>query len=143
MHRRPRYRGVLTFILVLAITVIAVPGFAGAPPTENKPLVLVVYADWCPLCQKLKPALALINEKYSGRIRFVRLDVTSEETTAKSKQRAQSLGLEQFFDKYHDTTSLVIIQDASGHEVFRALHDYDFQHYAKVLDQLLRTEQAK
>ncbi|HXB21768.1 MAG TPA: thioredoxin domain-containing protein [Candidatus Solibacter sp.] len=106
-------------------------------------MVLVVYADWCPLCQKLKPALALINEKYSGRIRFVRLDVTSEETTAKSKQRAQSLGLEQFFDKYHDTTSLVIIQDASGHEVFRALHDYDFQHYAKVLDQLLRTEQAK
>lgn len=142
MYRRLKYKSARN-VLMLAFTLFTVMGLGAQQPTENKPLVLVVYADWCPLCQKLKPVLALINEKYSGRIRFVRLDVTTEETTAKSKQRAQSLGLEKFFDKYHETTSMVMIQDASGHEVFKAWHDYDFQHYAKVLDQLLRTEAVR
>ncbi len=136
-------RHVRNIILLLASAVFSVLAFSGSPSTENKPLVVVVYADWCPLCQKLKPALALINEKYAGKIRFVRLDVTSEETTAKSKQQAQSLGLEQFFEKNHERTSLVVIQDPSGHEVFRAVHDYDFKHYATVLDQQLRAAQGK
>src|ERR1700694_738336 len=105
MHRRPRLKGARNIILILACAFFSAPGFSQQQPTENKPLVLVVYADWCPLCQKLKPALALINEKYSGKIRFVRLDVTSEETTAKSKLLALSLGLEQFFDKNRDKTS--------------------------------------
>jgi thiol-disulfide isomerase/thioredoxin len=130
-------------ILLMAATVFSVSSLGGSQPTENKPLVLVVYADWCPLCQKLKPTLALINEKYSGRIRFVRLDVTSEETTAKSKLQARSLGLEQFFEKNRDRTSLVVIQDPAGHEVFRAVHDYDFEHYSTVLDQQLRAAQGK
>jgi thiol-disulfide isomerase/thioredoxin len=116
--------------------VFSAPGF-GSLQEKQKPLVLAVYADWCPLCQKLKPALALINEKYKGRIRFVRLDVTSEATMARSRREARSLGLGPFFDKYHETTSLVVIQDPAGHEIFRAFHDYDFQHYANVLDRQL------
>ena len=143
MYKRSGYRQARNIILLLALAVFSVPTFSGSPSTENKPLVVVVYADWCPLCQKLKPALALINEKYSGKIRFVRLDVTSKETTAKSKLEARSLGLEQFFEKNRDRTSLVVIQDPAGHEVFRAVHDYDFEHYATVLDQQLRAAQDK
>jgi thiol-disulfide isomerase/thioredoxin len=104
---------------------------------ENKPLVVVIYADWCPLCQSLKPTLLKINEEYKGRIRFVRLDVTDSATTAKSKTLARSFGLEQFFKENLAITSLVIIQNPAGHEVFRAVHDNDFEHYAKVLDQQL------
>jgi thiol-disulfide isomerase/thioredoxin len=127
---------VRSILCLLAVLVFSAPSF-GSPQAIQKPLVLVVYADWCPLCQKLKPALALINEKYKGRIRFVRLDVTTEATTERSRREARSLGLERFFDKYHETTSLVVIQDPAGHEIFRAFHDYDFQHYATVLDQQL------
>lgn len=125
-------------IILAAVTLFSVAGFGGSPTPENKPRVVVVYADWCPLCQKLKPALALINEKYAGKIRFVRLDVTDEKTTAASMEQAKSLGLQEFFQKNRERTSLVVIQDASGHEVFRAVHDYEFQHYATVLDQQLR-----
>ncbi len=128
-------------LLVLAIVVLTFshPGF-GATPVEAMPRVLVVYADWCPFCQKLKPTLALINEKYHGRIRFIRFDLTSEETTARSKEQAQKLGLGEFLDKNQETTSLVVIQDPSGREVFRAVHDYDPQHYETVLDQQLHVE---
>ncbi|HLZ00014.1 MAG TPA: thioredoxin domain-containing protein [Candidatus Angelobacter sp.] len=123
----------------ICVLILSVLAFAGGPQrVENKPLVAVIYADWCPLCQKLKPTLVLINDRYQGKIRFVLFDVTSEETMEKSRQQARSLGVEQFFDKNKETTSLVIIQDPSGREVFRAFHDYDFQHYAAVLDQQIR-----
>src|SRR5215467_2913318 len=112
-----------------------------AQTRKAEPLVAVVYADWCPLCQKLKPVLARINERYKGKIRFVRLDVTSEQTAATAKLEAHNAGLESFFDENKERTSLVIIQDTSRHEIFRAYHEYDFQHYAKVLDQLLGAAQ--
>jgi thiol-disulfide isomerase/thioredoxin len=143
MNRRLSYRTARNIIRLVAATIFSASSFCGSLPTENKPLVVVVYADWCPLCQKLKPVLARINEKYSGKIHFVRLDVTSKETTAKSRLQAQSLGLEQFFEQSRDKTSLVVIQDPAGHEVFRAVHDYDFQHYATVLDQQLRAAPGK
>src|SRR5215467_14703553 len=124
------------------VTLVVVWQCSALPQThETRPQVAVVYADWCPLCQKLKPVLARINERYSKKIRFVRLDVTSEETAASAKVEAHNAGLESFFDENKERTSLVIIQDTSGHEIFRAYHDYDFQHYAKVLDQLLGAAQ--
>ena len=106
---------------------------------ETKPLVAVIYAEWCPMCQQLKPVLALINERYNGKIRFIRLDMTSETTAAEAKRKAYNAGLKSFFNENKEKTSLVIIKDTSGHEIFRAYHDYDFEHYAKVLDQQLRT----
>src|SRR5215467_6721365 len=112
-----------------------------AQTRKAEPLVAVVYADWCPLCQKLKPVLARINERYNGKIRFVRLDMTSEKTAAAAKIEAHKAGLESFLDENKERTSLVIIQDPGGHEIFRAYHDYDFQHYASILDELLRTAQ--
>lgn len=119
---------------LLAVMAFLAPSRINSQPQEKKPMVVVVYADWCPLCQRLKPVLALINDNYKDKIQFVRLDLTTEATTAKSRTLARSLGLESFFDKNQGTTSLVVIKDASGHEVFRAVHDYEFQHYAAVLD---------
>lgn len=123
-------------ICVLILSALALTG--DPQRVEKKPLVAVIYADWCPLCQKLKPTLVLINDKYQGKIRFVLFDVTSEETMEKSRQRARSLGLEQFFDKNRETPPLVVIQDPAGRELFRAYHDYDFQHYAAVLDRQIQ-----
>jgi thiol-disulfide isomerase/thioredoxin len=111
---------------------------AAAIPLEKRPFVLVVYADWCPYCQDLKPVLALLNDKYRGRIRFVRYDITSDETSAKSKEMAAKLGLTKFFDGNEEKTSLVMILDSSRHEVFRATSDDDAKHYEAVLDQQLQ-----
>lgn len=132
-----------TLFCLLAITILCAPILHAVQQEDKKPVVAVIYADWCPLCQKLKPVLARINERYQGEIHFVVLDVTSEKTSAASKQEARRFGLESFFDQYHDRTSVVIIQDAGGREIFRAAHDYNFQHYAAVLDQQLRAGAVK
>jgi thiol-disulfide isomerase/thioredoxin len=121
------------FLLALTLTCFSA---AVAQERQKRPLVLVVYADWCPYCQNLKPVLVLMNDRYRGKIRYVVLDVTSEATTAKAKEQARSLGVEKFFDRNFATTSLVVIKDPAGREVFRAVHDYDFKHYEAALDQL-------
>lgn len=128
-------------LVLFAATIVSLPGLGGVEREQSKPLVVVIYADWCPYCQQLKPVLALINEKYKNRINFVRLDLTSEATAAASRQQARKIGLEEFFDKNQERTSLVLIQDAAGHEIFSAIHDYDFQHYAAILDKQLNAQQ--
>jgi thiol-disulfide isomerase/thioredoxin len=128
-----------SFFLLLLFTISAL--WAQPPRAvqarDNKPVLAVVYADWCPYCQKLKPVLVLLNDKYKGKIHFLHLDVTSPEKAAASRMEAVQFGLGAFFDKHRNETSLIMIQDAAGHEVFSAVHDYDFQHYANVLDQQL------
>ena len=127
----------LSAFLLLVVLAVAGPGIHAAPPADKRPYVLVVYADWCPSCQQLKPTLALLNEKYSGKIRFVRFDITSERTAAKSQEQAAKLGLADFYEKNHDRTSVVIILDASRREVFRTVNDYDPMHYETVLNEQL------
>lgn len=115
-------------------------GIHAAPPADKRPYVLVVYADWCPSCQNLKPILAQLNEKYRGRIRFVRFDITTESTAAKSQEQAEKLGLADFYERNHERTSVVIILDSSRREVFRTANDYEPEHYETALDKQLRAE---
>ncbi|MGC0772673.1 MAG: thioredoxin domain-containing protein [Candidatus Acidiferrum sp.] len=128
---------------VLGLFALLVASLGAVPRMDKRPLVLVVYADWCPSCQHLKPVLALINEKYHDKIRFVRFDITSEETLAKSQQRVEKLGLAKFFEKNHDQTSLVVILDAAHREVFRTVNDYNPEHYEAALDQQLQAADAR
>ena len=126
-----------SILALLVLVVFCVQSFGAALPVDKRPFVLVVYADWCPSCQRLKPTLAAINEKYRDRIRFVRFDITTERTAERSKEQAEKLGLADFYEKNHDRTSLVIIMDSSRREVFRTVNDYDPGHYETVLDQQL------
>jgi thiol-disulfide isomerase/thioredoxin len=128
------FRTTLVTLLMLAL---AIPASFAAPPPDARPYVLVVYADWCPSCQQLKPALARLNEEYRDKIRFVRFDITTEETAAKSKAKAEKLGLSGYYEKNHERTSVVIILDSSRHEVFRTVNDYAVEHYETVLNQQL------
>jgi thiol-disulfide isomerase/thioredoxin len=111
-----------------------------AAEKEKKPTMLVVYADWCPVCQKLTPVLSAVADKYKGKIRFVRYDITSRSTEAESKDQVQLLGLDEFFAKNREATSLVVILNSAGHEEFRGRGDYEPKHYEAVLDRLLQAE---
>jgi thiol-disulfide isomerase/thioredoxin len=131
-------RKTLKNILALAVVIaFSAGGLSAAPAVDRRPFVLVVYADWCPSCQRLKPTLALLNDKYRGKIRFVRFDITSEQTAERSKEQAEKLGFGDFYEKNHDRTSLVIILDSAHREVFRTVNDYEPEHYETVLDQQL------
>jgi thiol-disulfide isomerase/thioredoxin len=132
----------LSIVVVTLATLSVCVAFAAQKttviPVEKRPYVLVVYADWCPNCQQLKPTLALINEKYRDRIRFVRYDITSDESIAMSQEKVGKLGLSKFFENNHEQTALVVIMDSARHEIFRALNDYDPSHYESILDQQLQ-----
>ena len=121
----------------LVLTFCLVQSFSAATPADKKPFVVVVYADWCPTCQELKPTLLHINQKYQNRIHFVRYDITSEESAERSNQTMAQMGLADFFDKYERKTSLVVILDSSKREVLRTYNDFNREHYEKALDQLL------
>jgi thiol-disulfide isomerase/thioredoxin len=132
--------GVLRFALAAILSFfVVVAGFA-TPVADKKPFFIVVYADWCPSCQRLKPTLALINEKYRNEIRFVRFDITSENTTAKSEEMAKNLGLGDYFKRNHDRTSVVIILDSSRKEVFRTVNEFDPECYTSVLDKFVTNQ---
>ena len=90
------------------------------------------------MCQKLKPLLSAIADKYRGRVQFVRYDITSNRTEAESKAQAQKLGFAEFFAKNRETTSLVVILDPERHEQLRVHSDYVAGHYEAVLDRLLQ-----
>jgi thiol-disulfide isomerase/thioredoxin len=111
-------------VFLLALAACCVVSLRPAAPLEKKPAVPVMYVEWCPSCQQRKPILAFINEKYRSMIRFVRFDITSEESSAKSKEQAEKLRFADFFEKNQDRTSLVAIRDPARRVVFRTTNDY-------------------
>jgi hypothetical protein len=115
-------------VLALLLAFSTQAGYAGSV-ADKRPYVLVVYADWCPSCQQLKPTLAFLNEKYTER------------SAARSKEMASKMGLADFYDKNHERTSVVIILDSSRHEVFHTVNDFPPDHYVAALDQQLSAEQ--
>jgi thiol-disulfide isomerase/thioredoxin len=131
-------RALRSWFMQATILACAALSLGSAPLPDKRPFFLVVYADWCPYCQQLKPTLALLNEKYKGKIHFVRFDITSETTAAKSQENAQKLGLADFYEKNHERTGVVIILDSSRREVFRTVNDYDPTHYETIIDTQLR-----
>ncbi len=46
---------------------------------QNKPVVLLFYADWCGACKALKPHLTTIAERYKKQARFLKINADNEE----------------------------------------------------------------
>lgn len=80
-----------------------------AAVTKTKPRVVIIRADWCTACQQLEPTMMGLMQEYGGKLDFVLLDVTNDETTARAAEKAKSLGLSSFFEANKKMTSTVAI----------------------------------
>ena len=51
----------------------------------RQPVVLEFWATWCPLCRKLEPSLQAARETYAGKVTFVSVGVSANQTPEKQK----------------------------------------------------------
>jgi thiol-disulfide isomerase/thioredoxin len=106
-----------------------------AAELQGKPVVVDIYASWCPSCKNIAPTISALKKEYSSKANFVVFDVSDQATTAKSLARAKELGLEEFFTKNKSNTSLVAIMDPSDSSILlEKQNTADAATYKAILD---------
>ena len=95
------------------------------------PVVLEFWALWCGNCKELEPQLKQLTAKYAGKVTFVSVAVSVNESPDRVKRYAEKYGLTQqlLFDAdgaatdayFAPATSYVVVVDRSGKIVYTGL----------------------
>jgi thiol-disulfide isomerase/thioredoxin len=109
-----------------------------AASLQGKPVIVDIFADWCPACKNIAPALADLKKTYGDKATFVVLDVSDAAKVKASAAKAKELGLSAFFTANKAQTGRVsIIDPATG----KSLSDYNNEPntaaYSNVLDKAI------
>ena len=141
---------VATSVVVLLMAVAAVMYVRNATPivpevssaeagNRNKPYVVKLHAQWCPICMMTKPVWSQIVERYSGRANLVVFDFTNQATTDISRAEATRLGLEKFFDENAGWTGTIAVLDERTKDATASIHGIrGFDEYRAAIDASLR-----
>jgi thiol-disulfide isomerase/thioredoxin len=118
---------------------IAQTGGALSQKLQGKPVVVEIYASWCPACKNVAPTVSQLKKQYAGKANFIVLDVSDKGSTSRSKNVAQQAGLGQFFAQNITQTGLVaIIDPATGSILAQHRNNPDKSDYTSVLDAAIR-----
>jgi thiol-disulfide isomerase/thioredoxin len=105
---------------------------------QGKPVVVDVFATWCPACKNIAPTLSQLEQQYDGKVTFVVLDVSDQSTTAKAEAKAKELGLSKFLAANKTQTgSLTIVDPATGKILAQYRNNPNKEDYTKILDAAL------
>ena len=95
------------------------------------PVVMEFWATWCPNCKELEPALLAAQKKYAGKVQFVGIAVSVNESPELVRAYVQKHGLAgvQFYDRKgtaidaYDApaTSYVVVIGKTGKVVYTGL----------------------
>jgi thiol-disulfide isomerase/thioredoxin len=114
-------------------------GGALAKKLQGKPVVVDIYASWCPACKNIAPTMAQLKRDYAGKATFVVFDVSDQGKTAKSKALAKQLGLSKFLaDNISQTGMVTIVDPANGNILTQHRNNANKSDYASVLDAAIR-----
>jgi thiol-disulfide isomerase/thioredoxin len=109
-----------------------------AKELQGKPVVVDVFASWCPGCQNIAPTLSQLKQEYSDKVNFVVLDVTDQAKLQETAANAKKLGLGQFLETTKSQTSTVAIVDpATGNILAMFKNNPNKADYTKILDAAL------
>ena len=109
-----------------------------AAELQGKPVVVDVYASWCPVCKNVAPTLEKLKKEYAGKANFVVLDVSDKTTTAKAKARAKETGLDKFLSLNISQTGLIAVFDpATGKTLVEERGETEIATYKKPLDDFI------
>ena len=92
------------------------------------PMVLEFWATWCPVCKELAPAMEELTKKYTGKVTFVNVAVSVNQSPALVQRfvTAHRMGGVHYFDTKGDATgeydvpatSYVVVIDKAGKVVY-------------------------
>ena len=119
-------------LLVLVFAFSAVSAFA-----KTKPTVVIIKAEWCSACQKVDPIMQELMKEYGGKVNFVMLDVTNDETTAQAAAKAKSMGLSRFFEANKKMTSTVAVFKGKK-QTFSTAKNYNKSAYVAAFDKAIK-----
>jgi thiol-disulfide isomerase/thioredoxin len=106
---------------------------------QGKPVVVEIYASWCPACKNVAPTVSQLKKQYAGKANFLVFDVSDQGSTARSRNAAQQAGLGQFFSQNISQTGLIaIIDPATGSILAQHRNNPDKSDYTSVLDAAIR-----
>ena len=109
-----------------------------AKKLQGKPVVVDIYASWCPGCKNIAPTLSQLKQQYGNKASFVVLDVTDAKTTKASMRMANALGLSSFFQANKSKTATVaIIDPATGKIMKQFYNNAEIIEYSGILDRAI------
>jgi len=74
--------------------------------TLNEPALVWFHADWCTICQTIKPTVRALEKQYDGKVKIVRLNVDAPEARAYvQKYRVRGTPTFVFFDRHGKVTT--------------------------------------
>ena len=95
------------------------------------PVVIEFWATWCPNCKELEPAMLAAQRKYAGKVTFVGVAVSVNQSPRAVQAYAEkhALKMTQFFDRRgkavgaYDVpaTSFVVVVNKAGKVVYTGL----------------------
>jgi thiol-disulfide isomerase/thioredoxin len=110
-------------------------GGALARQLQGKPVVVDIYASWCPACSNIAPTLSQLKKEYAGKVHFVVFDVSDKSKANQAEAKARQLGLGQFFAANKSQTGMVaIIDPATGNILAQHRNNSNKSAYASVLN---------
>ncbi|HEY7672601.1 MAG TPA: thioredoxin family protein [Gammaproteobacteria bacterium] len=128
------------FSLYLTNATPSVPAISAAEAARtDRPWVVKLHAQWCPICRLTKGVWSRIEGTYADRVRLVVFDFTDDETTAASRAEAERLGLTELFEQSGFATGPIVVLDSSTKEVLAWISgSRDFAEYGAAIDAALQ-----
>ncbi len=95
------------------------------------PVLIQFWATWCPNCKQLEPAMEAASKKYAGKIKFISVAVSVNQSVERVKLYAEKHGMpgEVYYDRKGNAadsydaaaTSYIIVLDKNGSVVYTGL----------------------
>ena len=123
--------------VMLSLALLLTFSAASSAFAKTKPTVVIIKAEWCSACQKVDPIMQELMKEYDGKVNFVMLDVTNDETTAQAAAKAKSLGLSRFFEANKKMTSTVAVFKGKK-QTFSTAKNYNKSDYVAAFDKAIK-----
>ncbi|GAB4301713.1 MAG: hypothetical protein Kow0091_00140 [Geminocystis sp.] len=106
-----------------------------AKELQGKPVVVDIYASWCPACKNIAPTLSQLKKQYGNKAHFVVFDVSDKAKARQAEARAKQLGLEDFFNANKSQTgSVTIVDPKTGDILSQYRNNNKLSDYTSVLN---------